>query len=93
MCRGVFQKLNALFGVSLMKSQSSMVMSLFEPDSNNNLHVSKLNGIGDRNGFEDKWYMHICYCFECVYAIIIDVNTHISSNPGFEWQLKYYGSE
>ena len=93
MCRGVFQQLQPLIGVGLLRSKSSTIMSLFDPDINSKNHVTKLNGVGDRNGFEDKWYRHICYCFECLYAIMIDVNTNISTNPGFEWQLKFYGSE
>ena len=93
MCRGVFQQLQPLIGVGLLRSKSSTIMSLFDPDINSKNHVTKLNGVGDRNGFEEKWYRHICYCFECLYAIMIDVNTNISTNPGFEWQLKFYGSE
>ena len=93
MRRGNFQQLEPMIGVGFIRNKKKELLQLFEPDNESKKFVDDLNGIGDRNDFEDKWYRHLCYCFECLYAIMIDSNANISSNPGFEWQLKYFGRD
>ena len=66
---------------------------MFEGDKRIKDHVNRLNGVSIRTNFKDKWYRHICYCFECVYTLLIDEGCSISINSGFEWQLGYYGKD
>ena len=35
-------------------------------------------------------YRHMCYMFELAYALCIAPEKNISSNPGCEWQLRFY---
>jgi hypothetical protein len=41
------------------------------------------------NGIEPP--ENIVYLSELLYAVSIDLEENISSNPGCEWQLKYFG--
>ena len=93
MCKGDFQQLKQMYGVGFSRSSMNQVVELFRGDTRSRDYVNRLNGVGLRSSFKDKWYRHICYCFECAYALLIDENCNISSNPGFEWQLGYYGKE
>ena len=93
MCKGKFNQLVQMVGVGFVRDKSLVFSKLFEPDLRTKEYVTKLCGTGNRNSFIDKWYRHLCYCFECTYALLIDERANISSNPGFEWQLQYYGNE
>ena len=93
MCRGEFQQLMQMYGVGFKRSSIKDIVKMFEGDKRSKEHVDRLTGVGIRISFEDKWYRHICYCFECVYALMLDESCNISSNPGFEWQLGYYGTK
>jgi hypothetical protein len=48
-------------------------------------HNSQMSDCDDRPGY------HIVYLSELLYAVSIDLKENISSNPGCEWQLKYFG--
>ena len=83
MCRGDFQQLTQTFGVGFLRSDITDIIKLFEGDKRSKDHVNRLNGVGIRTTFQDKWYRHIFYCFECAYALLIDEGYNMSSNPGF----------
>ena len=93
MCKGKFNQLVQMVGVGFLRDKTNILCELFGPDLKTREHITKLCGTGNRNDFSDKWYRHLCYCFECTYALLIDQRANISSNPGFEWQLQYYGNE
>jgi hypothetical protein len=93
MCKGKCNQLVQMVGVGFVREKALVLSELFPSDITTREHIMRLSGTGDRNEFVDKWYRHLCYCFECVYALMIDERANISSNPGFEWQLQYYGSE
>ena len=74
------------------KKRTTDVVGLFDWTTVECYELSLLQSAATRNGLEDKKYRHICYLFECAYALSIEPRRNISSNPGCEWQLKYYGS-
>ena len=53
--------------------------------------IANLKGVNTRDSIADKKYRHICYLCESVYALAVSNELNISTNPGFEWQLRYYG--
>ena len=59
-------------------------MKLCEGDDSNENHVDMLTGVGTRTSIEENLYRYICYCLECIYALLIDEMCNIYSNPGFE---------
>ena len=72
-----------MVGVGFVRDKALVLSELFPPDITTREHIMRLSGTGNRNDFVDKWYRHLCYCFECVYALMIDERANISSNPGF----------
>ena len=88
MCRGNLQELEQMVGVVFVRDKVEIILQRFEPDISTRGHIEQLNGIADRINFTEKWYRHLCYCFEYTYGILLDTRANISSNRGFEWQLK-----
>ena len=84
MCRGYFHELTHMVGAEFVRSDITDVIKLFEGNKRSNDQVNRLNGVGIRTTFQDKWYRYICYCFECAYALLIDEGCNISSNHEFE---------
>ena len=87
--KGTFQQLEQLIGIGFRREKMNEVVSLFDWDNEENYEIEKLKGINTKDSLIEKKYRHICYLAESTYALAISEN--ISSNPGFEWQLKYYG--
>ena len=73
-----------MIGIGFVYGKSKHMLQLFEPSVRSREHTQELNGICDRNELSDKWYMHPCNCFECLYVILIDAHENILSKPGFE---------
>ena len=67
------------------------IVSLFEWDDEELFELDKLKGVNANDTIADKQYRHLCYLSESVYALAINSEMNISSNPGCEWQLRYYG--
>ena len=89
--KGVFQQLGQLIGIGFDRRKMKEIVSLFEWGDEEIYELQKLKGINARDTMDDKKYRHICYLTESVYALAISESKNISSNPGFEWQLRYYG--
>ena len=67
-------------------------MELFEWEDFETTELAQLKGVGDNgDNLVDKQYRHICYLCELIYGVCIDLEDNISSNPGCEWQLGYFG--
>ena len=89
---GTFQQLEQLIGIGIRREQLTDVVGLFEWTRVECDELSLLQSAATRNELEDKKYRHLCYLFECAYALSIEPRRNISVNPGCEWQLKYYGN-
>ena len=75
----------------MTKLNLTSVIELFAWSDVEVSEVTPLKGAVSWSSLEMKQYRHICYIFECAYALAIEPRRNISENPGCEWQLKYYG--
>ena len=75
----------------MTKENLTSVIELFPWSDVEVSELTALKGAVSRNGLEMKQYKHICYLFECDYALDIEPKRNLSESPGCEWQLKYYG--
>ena len=67
-------------------------LSLLHVDPEEEEHeLGLLKGVNTRDTLNEKKYRHLCYLSESAYALAVSDTMNISSNPGFEWQLRYYG--
>ena len=89
--KGEFEQLEQLIGISFDRRKMEKIVSLFEWNDEELFELNKLKGLNPKDTIIDKQYRHICYLTESVYALAISNSMNISSNPGFEWQLRYYG--
>jgi hypothetical protein len=63
-------------------------VDVFDWDNGEVKELEELTAASEsRNTVVDKKYRHLVY----LYAVSIDLKENISSNPGCEWQLKYFG--
>ena len=90
---GRFEQLEQYIGIGFCASDKEAVISLFDWSVEEIVELHKLKGAGTNISIIDKQYRHMCYLCETMYALSIDQNKNISSNPGCEWQLGYYGIE
>ena len=60
-------------------------------DTEEIFELTKLKGVTSRDSLMKQQYRPVCYLLESIYALAVSNTNNISSNPGFEWQLQYYG--
>ena len=89
--RGEFEQLEQLFEITFYQRKMDKIVSLFKWDDEELFELDKLKGVNTNDTITDKQYRHVCYLTESVYALAINSTMNISSNPGYEWQLRYYG--
>ena len=89
--KGTFLQLEQLMGMGFERQKMKEVVSLFDWDEEEEHELGLLKGINTRDTLNDKKYRHLCYLSESAYALAVSDTMNISSNPGFEWQLRYYG--
>ena len=87
--KGRFQQITQLMGIGFDKRKMSNVLGLFDWSNDEEMHLSSLSMNGGTQ--DSKKYKHLCYLCELAYALCISPQDNISSNPGCEWQLCYYG--
>jgi hypothetical protein len=81
-----------LGSVSRETDNKENIVHIFDWDNGEVKELEKLAAASrSRNTLVNKIYRHIVYLSELLYAVSIDLKDNISSNPGCEWQLKYYG--
>ena len=89
MVKGNFQQIVQLMGIGFEKRKTYNVLDLFIWSDAEEKH---LNNLSFRNAnMETRKYRHLCYLCELAYALCIPLQNNISSYPGWEWQLQYYG--
>ena len=88
---GTFIQLEQLIGIGLRKDSLEDIVNQFEWSNVELKGLSNLCGSGSRTSLIQKKYRHLCYLFESAYALVIEQRINISGNPGFEWQLNFYG--
>ena len=92
--KGTFQdNLRQYVGVGFSRSKAREIVSLFDWTDKDKKELSHLSAAGGRTHLQDKQYRHLCYHFELIYGLGIKYEDNISSNPGCEWQLRYYGNK
>ena len=92
--KGTFQdNLRQYVGVGFSRSKAREIVSLFDWTDKDKKELSHLSAAGGRTHLQDKQYRHLCYHFELIYGLEIKYEDNISSNPGCEWQLRYYGNK
>lgn len=89
--KGNFEDLVQLVGIGFKTDKQKRVVELFEWSDKEVFELDKLNLTVDNQDLEYKKYKHIAYLCEFAYALAISPKDNISGNPGFEWQLKWYG--
>ena len=87
---GTFQQLGQLIGIFISINELTSITKLFNWSPIEYEDLNSLQSATTKNTLPDKKYRHLCYLFECAYALAIDPRCNISDNPGCEWQLKYY---
>ena len=90
--KGTFLQLEQLMGIGFERQNMNEIVSLFSWDEEEKHELSLLKGINTRDTMNDKKYRHLCYLSESAFALAVSDRLNISSNPGFEWQLRYYGN-
>ena len=90
--KGNFQQVKQLMGIGFTKRNLSKVVELFEWNTTEEEHLKNLSVNNKGMSMEEKKYRHLCYLCELAYGICIAPKYNISSNPGCEWQLRYYGT-
>jgi hypothetical protein len=92
--KGSFDQLIQLCGVAFDRRLRNQIIDLFEWNQIEVQELGKLSAsLAERQSMEDKKYRHIIYLFEVAYAIALKPTDNVSSNPGCEWQLRYFGRE
>jgi len=91
--KGNFLQLDQMVAVGFNRDKAKCVVSLFNWSDSENKQLNKLTIPAIRNTLENRQYKHVCYLIESVYALAIAPTENLSSNPGCEWQLKYYGEK
>jgi hypothetical protein len=91
--KGHFQDLKKQFvGIGFKRDNKENIVNLFDWDKREVKELEKLKAANEsKKTLVDKKYCHIVYLSELLYAVSIDLKENISSNPGCEWQLKYFG--
>ena len=89
--RGNFEQLQQLVGIDFRRDLMAEITAWFSWSAYEVEQLVLLAGVGGMASLQDKQYRHLCYVFENAYALSLDQDSNISSNPGFEWQLGYYG--
>ena len=89
---GNFSQLQQCIGIGFGALDSREVVGLFTWTQEEISALSSLKSFGTNATMIDKQYRHICYLCEAMYALSINQDRNISSNPGCEWQLGYYGN-
>jgi len=79
-------------GIAFDRSKAKDLVDLFEWNETELKELEQLTGAGGRDSILEKKYKHIVMMVEIAYGIAIVPRDSISSNPGCEWQLRYYGS-
>ena len=77
----------------MTRDNLTSINTLFTWSDEELIGLNNLKGVASRNTLADKKYKHICYLFELSYALAIECRRNISSNPGCEWQLGYFGRQ
>ena len=90
---GNFIQLDQTVAVEFKQYKAKYVVSSFNWSDSENKKLNKLTVPAIRNTLENRQYKHVCYMIESVYALAIAPSKNLSSNPGCEWQLKYYGEK
>ena len=89
---GHFQHLTQMVGIGFQSTKKQKIVDLFEWEEFETNALASLSGAGDNgDSLVAKQYRHICYLCELIYGVCIDLEDNISSNPGCEWQLGYFG--
>lgn len=88
-----FDQLEQYIRIGFCVNDKEAVVSLFDWSVEETIEVHTLKGVGINTSIIDKQYWHICYICETMYALSIDQNKNTSGNPGYGWQLGYYGIE
>ena len=91
--KGNFQQIEQLMGIGFIKRNMSRIINLFDWETNEEEKLNTLSMNSKAMTMNDRKYRHLCYLFELAYGICIAPKYNISSNPGCEWQLRYYGQE
>lgn len=89
--KGYFQDLSWKVGIGMKKDKMKELVELFDWNVLEVKELNDLKGNGNRQGLNQKKYRHLCYLFELAYALAMEPRKNISTNPGCEWQLQYYG--
>jgi len=89
--KGDYGQLEQLMGIGFNRTDKKDLVRMFEWNAEELYEIKKLSGLNKKDSMEDKRYRHICYLCESVYALAVRNQMNISSNPGFEWQLRFYG--
>ena len=81
-----------MVGIGFQSTKKQKIVDLFEWEEFETKHLANLKSVGDNgDSLVAKQYRHICYLCELIYGVCIDLDGNISSNPGCEWQLGYFG--
>ena len=86
--KGDFDQLDLLLGTGFHRTKSKEIVSMVDWSVEEEYEIANLKGVNTRDSIEDKKYRHICYLCKSVYAFAISNELNISTNPGFEWQLR-----
>ena len=89
--KGNFQQIQQLMGIGFTKRNSSQLINLFDWDNQEEEQLNNLSMNSRAMTIKDRKYRHLCYLCELAYGVCIAPKYNISSNPGCEWQLRYYG--
>ena len=89
--KGNFEQLEQFIGVGFKKELMEYIVNWFNWSEYEVEQLGLLAGVGGMDSIEEKKYRHLCYLFENAYALSLNQDNNISTNPGFEWQLGYYG--
>ena len=88
--KGNFQQLEPLSGMGFNRAKKDEINALFHWSKSEELELEILSGSGKHQP-RGQTYRHLCYIFETAYGLALDPRRNISSNPGCEWQLRFYG--
>jgi len=89
--RGTFQDLEQLVLLGFERQKAQQIVDLFEWSD---LEKEQLGKLSVTASHEDtllsRQYRHIIYCAEITGGLAPDPSLNLSSNPGFEWQIRFY---
>ena len=91
--KGTFQDLEQLGLLGFDRQKAQQIVDLFEWSD---LEKEQLGKLSVTASHDDNWlsrqYRHSIYCAEIAGGLALDPLLNLSSNPGFEWQLRFYGA-